>query len=52
MVKPLNILDIMKTRVVLVKRPVLLDLGKIATSMVWHVRSNNDKKHLWLREQI
>lgn len=36
----------------LVKRRVPLDVGKIETNMVWHVRSNNDKKHGWLREQI
>jgi len=36
----------------LVKRRVPLDVGKIATNMVWHVRSNKDSKHVWLREQI
>lgn len=36
----------------LVKRQVPLDVGKIATNMVWHVRSNKDNKHVWLREQI
>ncbi len=36
----------------LVKRRVPLDVGKIETNMVWHARSNNDKKHGWLREQI
>jgi DNA-binding transcriptional LysR family regulator len=36
----------------LVKRRVPLDVGKIATNMVWHVRSSADNKHVWLREQI
>ena len=36
----------------LVKRRVPLDVGKIATNMVWHVRSNKDGKHVWLRHQI
>jgi len=36
----------------LVKRRVPLNIGKIATNMVWHVRSNKDKKQLWLRQQI
>lgn len=36
----------------LVKRRVPLDVGKIATNMVWHVRSNKDRKHVWLRQQI
>jgi len=36
----------------LVKRRVPLNVGKIATNMVWHVRSNKDRKQVWLREQI
>ena len=36
----------------LVKRRLPLDVGKIATNMVWHARSNKDRKHVWLRQQI
>lgn len=36
----------------LVRRQVPLDIPKIATNMVWHARSNKDRKHLWLRQQI
>ena len=36
----------------LVKKRVPLDVGKIATNMVWHSRNNKDRKHMWLREQI
>jgi DNA-binding transcriptional LysR family regulator len=36
----------------LVKRPVPLDVGAIATSMVWHVRNERDAKHAWFRGQI
>ena len=44
--------DVFETSFGLVKRRVPLDVGKIATNMVWHVRSNKDRKHVWLREQI
>lgn len=36
----------------LMKRRVPLDIGKIATNMVWHNRNDNDPKHAWLRQQI
>ncbi len=36
----------------LLKRRVPLDVGKIATNMAWHVRSERDRKHAWLRQQI
>lgn len=36
----------------LAKRPVPLNVGKISTQMVWHVRNNQDQKHVWLRRQI
>ncbi len=36
----------------LAKRPVPVDVGNIATNMVWHVRYDRDRKHAWLREQI
>jgi DNA-binding transcriptional LysR family regulator len=34
------------------RRRVPLNVGKITTNMVWHVRNEKDKKHAWLREQI
>jgi DNA-binding transcriptional LysR family regulator len=34
------------------KRRVPLDVGKIATNMAWHARSERDRKHSWLRQQI
>ena len=36
----------------LTKRRVPLNIGKITTNMVWHVRNEKDKKHAWLRQQI
>lgn len=36
----------------LAKRPVPVDIGSIATSMVWHVRYDRDRRHAWLRQQI
>lgn len=36
----------------LARRPVPLDVGKIATNMVWHARNERDRKHIWLRRQI
>lgn len=36
----------------LVKRPVPLNVGKVTTNMIWHVRNNNDGQHAWLRQQI
>jgi DNA-binding transcriptional LysR family regulator len=36
----------------LAKRPVPVDVGSIATNMVWHVRYDRDRKHGWLRQQI
>jgi DNA-binding transcriptional LysR family regulator len=36
----------------LAKRPVPLDVGKIATQMVWPLRYDRDPRHLWLRQQI
>jgi DNA-binding transcriptional LysR family regulator len=44
--------DVFQKSYNLAKRPVPLDVGKIATDMVWHVRYDRDRKHLWLREQI
>ena len=36
----------------LAQRPVPLDVGKIATHMVWPLRYDRDPRHLWLRRQI
>lgn len=36
----------------LAKRPVPIDVGGIATTMVWHNRYDRDRKHLWLRQQV
>jgi DNA-binding transcriptional LysR family regulator len=36
----------------LVKRPLPIDVGSVATDMVWHVRYERDRKHAWLRDQI
>ena len=44
--------EVFETSFGLVKRRVPLDIGKIATNMVWHVRSSKDRKHMWLRQQI
>jgi DNA-binding transcriptional LysR family regulator len=44
--------DVFETSFGLVKRRIPLDIGKIATNMVWHGRSERDRKHAWLRQQI
>ena len=44
--------DVFEKSFKLAKRPVPLNVGKIATQMVWHVRNARDPKHLWLRRQI
>jgi len=36
----------------LAKRAVPIDVGGVATTMVWHNRNDRDRKHLWLREQV
>lgn len=36
----------------LAKRPVPIDVGGIATTMVWHNRYDRDRKHVWLRQQV
>ncbi len=36
----------------LVKRRVPLAVGKIATNMIRHARSDRDGKQAWLRQQI
>ena len=44
--------DVFETSFGLVKRRIPLDVGKIATNMVWHGRSERDRKQAWLRQQI
>jgi len=36
----------------LAKRRVPFEVGKIATTMIWHPRSDRDAKQAWLRQQI
>jgi DNA-binding transcriptional LysR family regulator len=36
----------------LAKRPVPLDVGKIATQMVWALRDDRDPRQVWLRQQV
>jgi DNA-binding transcriptional LysR family regulator len=44
--------DVFQKSFKLAKRPVPIDVGNIATNMVWHSRHDRDKKHAWLRQQI
>jgi DNA-binding transcriptional LysR family regulator len=44
--------DVFEKSSKLAKRPLPIDVGPIATNMVWHVRYDRDRKHAWLREQI
>lgn len=44
--------DVFEKSFGLVTRRIPLDIGKIATNMVWHARSERDRKHAWLRRQI
>jgi DNA-binding transcriptional LysR family regulator len=44
--------DVFQKSFKLAKRPVPIDIGKVATNMVWHSRHDRDKKHAWLRQQI
>lgn len=44
--------DVFEKTFKLVKRPVPINVGKIVTNMVWHARSDRDKRHAWLRQQI
>jgi hypothetical protein len=44
--------DVFEKSFGLVTRRMPLDVGKIATNMIWHGRSGRDRKHAWLREQI
>ena len=44
--------DVFQKSFALAKRPLPIDVGPIATNMVWHVRYDKDRRHLWLRQQI
>jgi DNA-binding transcriptional LysR family regulator len=44
--------DVFRTSFALATRPVPGNIGRISTSMVWHVRHDRDAKHVWLRDQI
>jgi DNA-binding transcriptional LysR family regulator len=44
--------DVFQKSFRLAKRPVPIDVGAIATNMVWHTRDGRDRKHAWLRQQI
>jgi len=44
--------DVFQKSFGLTKRPVPLEIGKIATQMVWPLRYDRDPRHLWLRQQI
>jgi len=44
--------DVFEKSFKLAKRRVPIDVGKLSTSMVWHIRNDRDEKHEWLRQQI
>jgi DNA-binding transcriptional LysR family regulator len=44
--------DVFRKSFKLMKRPVPIDIGGIATNMIWHARHDRDRKHAWLRQQI
>lgn len=44
--------DVFQKSFRLARRPVPIDVGKIATNMVWHIRYDKDRRHVWLRNQI
>jgi len=33
-------------------RPVPIEIGTVATGMVWQARTDRDRKHMWVRDQI
>ncbi len=43
--------DVFEKSFKLMKRPVPIDVGEIATNMVWQSRNDKDQKHAWLRAQ-
>lgn len=44
--------DVFRKSFGLATRAVPIDVGKVATNMVWQARHDRDKKHQWLREEI
>ena len=44
--------DVFVTSFGLAKRAVPLDVGRIATDMVWRARDDRDEKLTWLRQQV
>lgn len=44
--------DVFEKSFGLTKRRVPFEVGKIATHMIWHSRSDRDARQTWLREQI
>ena len=44
--------DVFESSFGLATRRVPLEIGKIATNMVWHMRNDRDRRHAWLRQQI
>ena len=44
--------DVFQKSFKLAKRALPIDVGGIATDMVWHSRYDRDRKHAWLRDQI
>jgi DNA-binding transcriptional LysR family regulator len=44
--------DVFRRAFGLTTRPVPIEVGKIATNMVWQARYDKDNKHQWLRRQI
>jgi DNA-binding transcriptional LysR family regulator len=44
--------DVFENSFKLAKRPVPIDIGSIATNMIWHARYDRDRRHVWLRQQI
>lgn len=44
--------EVFRTSFGLATRPVPINIGKIATNMVWQARHDGDAKHQWLRQQI
>lgn len=44
--------DVFRKSFNLATRPVPLEIGKVATRMVWQSRNDRDPRHVWLRDQI
>lgn len=44
--------EVFETSFGLAKRRVPLEIPQVTTKMVWHARNNDDRRNLWLRQQI